>query len=124
MTVTEQPTSTEWVYNRPTEDDNATGHVLLTLRIYADDGQFAGECVELDVASCGDDLEEALRNTLEATALALERLDARGEREYALSTAGVKLYDIVPPDDFSIGLTAHPGEFVTAQRFSVRPRRA
>lgn len=122
MTITDRPAGTEWVYDRPDDDRPAQGHVLLTFRVHEEEGGFVGECVELGVTSCGDDVDEAFRATLEATALYLERLDANGERDWVLPERNVKVYDAIPSDDFSVGLTAHPGEFVSAQRFSVLAR--
>lgn len=122
MSVTEKPAQTEWVYDRPDAETIASGHVLLTIRVREEDGSFVGECVELDISSCGDDINEAFRATLEATALYLERLDVNGERDWVLPERHVKVYDAIPPDDFSVGVTAHPGEYVSAQRFSVVSR--
>jgi predicted RNase H-like HicB family nuclease len=121
MTTIEKPSITRWSHQRPAEGDDALGHVLLTFRVYPDDGAFVGECAELDVSSFGADPLAALEATLEATELYLERLDANGERDAVLSKKDVKVYDYAPSEDFSVGLTAHPGELVSAQRFAVYP---
>ena len=84
MSVTEKPAQNQWVYDRPDAETMASGHVLLTIRVREEGGSFVGECVELDISSCGDDVNQAFPATLEATALYPERLDVNGERDWVL----------------------------------------
>jgi predicted RNase H-like HicB family nuclease len=73
--------SVTWTADRPSQDADTLGYVVLTFKVYPEDDVFVGECVELDVSNFGDTLEEALKATLNATELYLETLDEIGERE-------------------------------------------
>ena len=63
---------------RPADSD---GFVILTLRAFEEDGQFVSECVELQTASQGDTLEEAIANAHEATRMYLDAITELGERD-------------------------------------------
>ncbi|TAK20619.1 MAG: type II toxin-antitoxin system HicB family antitoxin [Chloroflexota bacterium] len=66
------------------------GEFELTLRIYADDGAWTAECVELDVASFGGTIEEALDNVKDAVNLYLETAIDERQIDRVLRESGVK----------------------------------
>lgn len=82
--------------NHGTALRRARGYVSLTFRIYPEDGQFVSECLELDTASCGDSVEEALENIREATGQYLNAIEANGERERVFRKKNIPIYPVPP----------------------------
>lgn len=66
-----------------------TGYIDVTIRIEKADGQYAAECLELGTASCGDDIDEALENILDATAAYLNDLKETGQVEAVFREKGI-----------------------------------
>ena len=58
-----------------------SGYILLTLRVYPEGKQWVSECLELGTTSCGDTIEEALKNIRDATPLYLQTIEANATRE-------------------------------------------
>lgn len=93
-----------------------TGYIDLTIRVYPEADQYVGECLELGVASCGDTVEEAARNAVEATELYLNAIERTGERERTFREQGITLRSGEPPtEDVVRTVPARPHEFVTTQ---------
>lgn len=69
-----------------------TGHIVLTLLVHKENGQYVSECSELGTASCGDTIDEAFHNIREATLLYLNSIEEAGERERILRRKGVQIY--------------------------------
>ena len=68
-----------------------TAVIYLTEIIQEEDDQFVSYCPELDVASCGDTIEEAYSNIKEAVALHLNVLEEFGLREKVFSERGIEM---------------------------------
>jgi len=93
-----------------------TRYICLTHRVYHDDetGQWVSECPELDVASCGDTMEEAFENITDAVELYLNGLEEDGELERIFRERSIRaLWDL--PADGGQEVRVHPNEFVTTQ---------
>ena len=70
--------------------------------------QYSSWCPELDIASCGDKPEEAVRNLGDALALYLNTLEEEGERQQIFEERGIKVVGIDEP--------VIPNSFVTQYR--------
>lgn len=66
------------------------GHILVTFRVRAEDGQYAAYCDELGVASCGDTVQDAFRAIEAATLLYLDVIEAGGDRERICFERGIR----------------------------------
>jgi predicted RNase H-like HicB family nuclease len=93
-----QAVAHEWVVlDKPGVEPH---HVLLTFRAYqaADgDAAYESQCDELDVASCGDTVAEALANAVEATLLYLNTLEELGQRRRVFDELGIDFDRGMPP---------------------------
>ena len=67
-------------------------YILLTLEIKKEDGQYAAYCRELGTATCGDTLDEAQDNIVQAVILDLNTLEDIGERDRFFKERGIKVY--------------------------------
>ncbi len=56
------------------DETGANGYILLTLRAVPEDGQYTSYCDELEIASCGDTIEEAFEMILDAVDVYLQDL--------------------------------------------------
>ncbi len=61
----------------------------LTAVIEPEGTQFVGRCPELDVATCGDSVEDAYANLVDATELYLDTLRETGQLERVLTERGL-----------------------------------
>lgn len=68
------------------------GHIVLTLLVREEDGQYISECPQLGTASCGDTIDEALHNIKEATLLYLNAIEEAGERERIFRRRGIQIF--------------------------------
>lgn len=104
-------------------------HVLLTFRAYeaADgDAKYESVCDELDVASCGDTIGEALDNVLEATLLYLNTIEDLEERRRVFDEHHIEFERGLPAgrqrqragaaDKVSVG----PGETVQRHKLALK----
>lgn len=66
-------------------------YIELTLSIWEEDGRFAARCGELGTASCGDTLDEARENILDAVRIHLDTLEDLGELQDFLQRRDVKV---------------------------------
>lgn len=57
------------------------GSIVVTYRVYREDDQYVAECSELEVASCGGNIDEAFRMIGDAVELFLNSLEEEGECE-------------------------------------------
>lgn len=110
-----------WSFERPSPGSSPRGYIVLRFRAHRDGetSLYEGECMELEVTSFGETLDDALRSTMEATALYLETLDGLGEREKLFANKGIVIYPGDPGAELQVPMTGHPGEIVSAQRLSV-----
>lgn len=91
----------------------AAGYIAVGLVVTKEGNQYSSWCPELDIASCGDSPEEAVRNLGDALELYLSTLEEEGERERVFKERGIR---IVSADEPII-----PTSFVTQYRQKVPP---
>lgn len=72
------------------------GYVALTLEVEREGSQYVSRCVELDVASCGDDLDEAIQNVIEATTDYLNAIERHGQRARIFRERGIRVRRAIP----------------------------
>lgn len=73
------------------------GYIVVTFRISKENDHFVSVCPELDVASCGDTIEEALKNIQEATLLYLNTIEEQKERQRVFHEKKIRLHHAKPP---------------------------
>jgi predicted RNase H-like HicB family nuclease len=64
-------------------------YIEVTFEFTEEDGMYAATCRELGTASCGDTLDEAVRNIRDAVTLHIDSLTELGKLERVLSEQGV-----------------------------------
>jgi len=84
------------------------GYIDVEIVVTKEGNQYSSWCLELDIASCGDSPEEAVRNLGDALELYLSTLEEEGERERVFKERGIR---IVHADEPAI-----PSSFVTLYR--------
>jgi len=84
------------------------GYIDVEIVVTKEGNQYSSWCPELDIASCGDSPEEAVRNLGDALELYLSTLEEEGERERVFKERGIR---IVHADEPAI-----PSSFVTLYR--------
>lgn len=90
------------------------GYIVVTLKAYQEGNQYVSECPELDVASCGDTLDEAFRNVEDALLLYLKTIEKLGERERVFKERGIEVRSGAPPArGEEVQVRARPDEFVS-----------
>ncbi|MHB1509637.1 MAG: hypothetical protein ACYCST_07895 [Acidimicrobiales bacterium] len=94
------------------DDHQVVGHVVLTFRIWHQDGSWQGCCKELGVPSFGDSPDGALGNVLEATITYLNEIEAIGERERIFTEHHLSLRSGTP-EEKSRSQNLAPNESVT-----------
>jgi len=87
------------------------GYIIVTLRIWEENNHFVSECPELDVASCGDTIDEALDNIKEATLLYINTIEEQGERQRIFHERNIRLHHVEPPESRKIDVRLN--EFIT-----------
>jgi predicted RNase H-like HicB family nuclease len=65
--------------------------VELTFKVAPEDDQYSAFCIELDLATCGDTLDEAQKNILEAVDVHLATLAEIGDLKRFLKDKGVQV---------------------------------
>src|SRR4051812_16959019 len=69
-----------------------TGYITLTLRVEAaSEGGYVSRCPELEIASQGESIDEALENIKEAVTTLLDTLSEMGEADTFFSSHKIKL---------------------------------
>ena len=95
------------------------GFIEVTLRAFRDDetGQYVAHCEELGVASCGDDLDQAFINIMDAVLLYLHTIEVSGERDRVFSERGITID--WGERDTPRSIQARPDEYVSPHRVPV-----
>lgn len=109
-----------WSIDRPTGGKLPAGYLLLLFRVLPEDGQFVGVCEELDIASCGDSPDAALRAVFDAVLLYLNTLEELGDRERVFKEKDLRISPSEPTEESTQEL--HPGEVVSPQRLVLLDR--
>lgn len=95
------------------------------MEVFQEEGQFVARCLELDVASFGQDEKGALEAAADAIELYLSTLAEEGQLEHVLKERGV---DVRPgrhaPDEeevveVTLQLRPGSGEYVAARTFPI-----
>lgn len=95
------------------------GSILVTGVVKEEDGQFASYCRELETASCGDTVAEALGNLWEAVQVYLDALEETGEIHSVLRDRNIRI-DYADEHTWEEPRIRAPlGEIVSAYRASV-----
>ncbi len=84
------------------------GYIVVEVIVTKEGNQYSSWCPNLDIASCGDSPEEAVKNLGDALELYLDTLDEEGEREQVFKEKGIR---VVSADEPVI-----PSSFVTQYR--------
>ena len=87
------------------------GYVAIDVIVAKEDNQYSSWCPILDIASCGDSPDEAVKNLGDALELYLNTLEEEGEREQVFKERGIKVVDADEP--------VIPTSFVTQYRQKV-----
>ncbi|MBI2328467.1 MAG: type II toxin-antitoxin system HicB family antitoxin [Chloroflexi bacterium] len=87
------------------------GYIDLEIIVRKEDHQYSSWCPDLDIASCGDTQEEAVKNIADAVKLYLNTLEKEGEREDVFKERGIRIKPIDEP--------VIPRSFVTQYRQEV-----
>jgi len=88
------------------------GYIDLEVVVRKEGNQYSSWCPDLDIASCGDSPEDAVRNLGDAVTLYLNTLEEEGERQLFFKERDIR---IVPVDEPVI-----PRTFITHYRQKVR----
>ncbi|MDP2931269.1 MAG: type II toxin-antitoxin system HicB family antitoxin [Chloroflexota bacterium] len=88
------------------------GDIVVSIVVTREGNQYSSWSPELDIASCGDTPEEAVKNLREAIQLYLEAIEEEGIREAVFKEKGIKIVGAEEP--------VVPSSFVTQYRQKVR----
>ena len=86
----------------------SAGYIAVEVVVVKESKQYSSWCPELDIASCGNSPEEAVKNLSDALELYLNTLEEEGEQEQVLKEKDIR---IVQEDEPII-----PTSFVTQYR--------
>ena len=95
-----------------------TGSVILTGVAEREGDQFVSYCRELGTASCGDTIEEALKNLGDAIEVHIGALTETGELQRVLREKNIRI-DIQPPSSDELFVRIPPGKIVTTYSHQV-----
>ena len=87
------------------------GHIVLTLLVHKEGDQYVSECAELGTASCGETIDEALRNIREATLLYLNAIEEAGERERIFRQKRIQIF-LGPPHEAETNVRVNTADTV------------
>ncbi len=90
--------------------------IALTLAVEREDDQYVSLCPELDVASYGETIEDAVARLRDAVALYLDTIERDGERERVFRERGIEIEERLVTD---YEVRVHPGVLATVARFPV-----
>jgi predicted RNase H-like HicB family nuclease len=103
--------------NRDGKEGETMGKVItVTLQVEREDDQYVSLCPELDIASYGDTVEEALAHLDNAVSIYLDTIEEDGERERIFRERGIKIEERQATD---YKVSVHPGVMATVGRFPV-----
>jgi predicted RNase H-like HicB family nuclease len=88
------------------------GHVVLTGIVEREGDQFVSYCRELGTASCGDSLEEAIKNLGDAIQVHINDLVDTGELERVFRERNIRI-DVQPPGFDELSIRVPPGKVFT-----------
>jgi len=91
--------------------EKVAGYIAIEIIVTKEGEQYSSWCPQLDIASCGDNPEEAVENLSDALELYLDTLEEEGEREQVFKERGIRIVDIDEP--------VIPTSFVTQYRQKV-----
>lgn len=94
--------------------------IVVTNKIVKEDDMFVATCLELDVVSQGDTIEEASKNLDEAVLCYLNTLEDLKIREAIFKEKNIKLHYY--PDtinNINIDIPVNPDAFITAKQFPI-----
>jgi len=86
----------------------AVGYIAVEIVVTKEGNQYSSWCPELDIASCGNSPEEAVKNLGDALELYLDTLEQEGERKQILKERGLRIVSVDEP--------VIPTSFVTQYR--------
>ncbi|GAI30600.1 unnamed protein product [marine sediment metagenome] len=89
-------------------EKSTESYIAVQVIVTKEGNQYSSWCPDLDIASCGNTLEEAAKNLGDAVELCLNTLEEEGEREQVFEEKGIR---IVSADEPII-----PTSFVTQYR--------
>jgi len=75
----------------------ALGYIAVELVITKEGKQYSSWSPQLDIASCGNSPEEAVKNLGDALELYLNTLEEEGEREQVFKERGVRIVSLDEP---------------------------
>jgi len=86
----------------------AVGYIAVEIVVTKEGNQYSSWCPELDIASCGNSPEEAVKNLSDALELYLNTLEQEGERKQIFKERGLRIVSVDEP--------VIPTSFVTQYR--------
>ena len=86
----------------------AEGYIAVEIVVTKEGNQYSSWCPELDIASCGNSPEEAVKNLGDALELYLDTLEQEGERKQIFKERGLRIVSVDEP--------VIPTSFVTQYR--------
>ncbi len=86
----------------------AEGYIAVEIVVTKEGNQYSSWCPELDIASCGNSPEEAVKNLGDALGLYLDTLEQEGERKQIFKERGIRIVSVDEP--------VIPTSFVTQYR--------
>lgn len=89
----------------------ATGYITLTLEAYPEDDVFVSRCRELDVASFGSTIGEAIEAVKDATVTYLVAIEKLGERKRIFAEKGIVIRKTPPRGAMRVESRLPPNSF-------------
>lgn len=86
----------------------AVGYIAVDIVVTREDNQYSSWCPNLDIASCGDSADEAVKNLSDALEIYLNTLEEEEERERVFEERGIRIVGIDEP--------VIPSSFITQYR--------
>ena len=86
----------------------AVGYIAVEIVVTKEGNQYSSWCPELDIASCGNSPEEAVKNLGDALELYLGTLEQEGEQKQIFKERGLRIVSVDEP--------VIPTSFVTQYR--------
>ena len=71
--------------------ETRSGYIAVEFVVTKEGNQYSSWCPQLDIASCGDSPEEAVKNLSDAVELYLDTLGKEGERERIFEERDIKI---------------------------------
>lgn len=95
-------------------------YIECTFSVSEEEGGFSSVCSELDIASCGDTLEEAISNLQEAVSLTVDVLREDGVLTRVLREKGVRIKTYTGPvRPRRVNLSAPPDTWTSRKRVPI-----